>query len=88
LEALKVSGKRPQLLNKKDLNAMFHMFDITGRGWCSVQQADNAIATIVGTAQKPPETDEEKEAAAERAAEQLTQHQFVKYIASQLNIAE
>ncbi len=89
MEALKVSGKRTQLLNKKDLNAMFHMFDITGKGWCTVQQAENAIATILGTVPKPPETaDEDRAEAAERAAEQLNQHHFVEYVAGKLGIVE
>ena len=46
LEALKISGKRPQLLTRSDLAAMFSMFDITGKGLVTVAQAESALATI------------------------------------------
>jgi hypothetical protein len=47
LELLKVS-RQPSLLNRRDLSAMFHMFDVTGRGYVTAEQADNALATILG----------------------------------------
>ncbi len=47
LELLKVA-RQPGLLNRRDLSAMFHMFDLTGRGHVTAEQADNALATILG----------------------------------------
>uniref|UniRef100_A0A061R101 EF-hand domain-containing protein n=1 Tax=Tetraselmis sp. GSL018 TaxID=582737 RepID=A0A061R101_9CHLO len=48
LEQLKDAGQGKPLLTLEDLEAMFGMFDITHREVVSVQQANEAIKTILG----------------------------------------
>lgn len=47
LEKAKVAGTRP-LLDAGDLDAMFRLFDVTQRAHVSQQQADTALATVLG----------------------------------------
>jgi hypothetical protein len=47
LEKIKVAGTKP-VLSTEDLSAMWGMFDVTGRGAVTEQQASNALRTVLG----------------------------------------
>jgi hypothetical protein len=89
LELLKVS-RQPSLLNRRDLSAMFCMFDITGRGYVTAEQADNALGTILGA--------EPADAAAQGSGadvvgqlakqREMDPHQFVEYMAERLRLGK
>lgn len=75
LEKIKVAGTKP-VLDTQDLSAMYGMFDVTGRGAVTEQQASNALRTVLGQRAPKPGVD--------AATTVMCRQQFVSYMQTSL----
>eukprot|EP01025_Chloroclados_australasicus_P021494 TRINITY_DN2261_c0_g2_i2.p2 TRINITY_DN2261_c0_g2~~TRINITY_DN2261_c0_g2_i2.p2 ORF type:complete len:139 (+),score=22.35 TRINITY_DN2261_c0_g2_i2:222-638(+) len=80
LEEMKAKAATP-LLTPRDLAAMFGMFDVMRQGYVTVEQANNALTTILG--QKF--VDKLGDKGEQDVKTQLTQAEFVQYVQEHLD---